>query len=240
MEKPDWMHLIKYASVQLRKLDENGTPCGIGSGCLVDLKGKRFLFTVFHVTEKSSNWCAQIKFDEERQEIEVLFLSQFNYLGDFNLEKTVMVPVEFAYHQVTENFKCYFHNRTRIGKTVELTERPVLRAEDIDSPNPIATYGFSGDIRPEIHLGENALVTSHHIFYGLKFDRTENDVHYFKMPEKHPGHDFFKGCSGAPIIGDDGKIVSLVSGGCIESDEIYGSNLAKCIRTLDYFGVTNP
>lgn len=58
---------------------------------------------------------------------------------------------------------------------------------------------------------------------------------YFKMPEKHPGHEWFKGCSGAPIIGEDGKVVSLVSGGCIKNNEIYGNNLSKCIRTLDYF-----
>ncbi len=60
-------------------------------------------------------------------------------------------------------------------------------------------------------------------------------MHYFKMPEKHPGHEWFKGCSGAPIIGEDGKVVSLVSGGCTETNEIFGNNLSKCIRTLDCF-----
>ncbi len=53
--------------------------------------------------------------------------------------------------------------------------------------------------------------------------------------EDHPGHEFFKGCSGAPIIGEDGKVVSLVSGGSLETNEIYGNNLSKCIRTLDQF-----
>jgi len=60
-------------------------------------------------------------------------------------------------------------------------------------------------------------------------------MHYFKMPENHPGHECFEGCSGAPIIGEDGKVVSLVSGGCVETNEIFGNNLSKCIRTLDNF-----
>ncbi len=60
-------------------------------------------------------------------------------------------------------------------------------------------------------------------------------MHYFKLPKNHPGHKIFQGCSGAPIIGKDGKVVSLVSGGCLEQNEIYGCNLQKCIRTLDYF-----
>lgn len=231
----DWRHLIKYSSVQLRKLDEQGTPCGIGSGCLLDYKDRRFLITVFHVAEKSSNWCAQIKFDDVSQQIEVLHLNQFSFIGDFSADGKSIVDVEFSFHPVRRDFKCYFHNRNWRGETVEHTLRPAINADDIDDPNRQTSYGFSGDIRPELMPDQNAFVTSHHIYHGLKYDRTENDFHYFKMPEKHPGHDFFEGCSGAPIIGEDGKIVSLVSGGSVEANEIYGNNLSKCKRTLDYF-----
>ena len=69
----NWQDLIKYSSVQLRKHDENGIPFGIGSGCLLDFKGHRFLLTVFHVTEKSSKWCAQIKYNEEVQKLVFYF-----------------------------------------------------------------------------------------------------------------------------------------------------------------------
>lgn len=231
----NWHELIKYSTVQLRKLDDNGMPCGIGSGCLFDFKKHRFLITVFHVPEKSAKWCAQIKFNEKVQKLEVLFLNEFSFIADFSEDKKSIKDVEFSFHPVRPDFTCYFHNRNWEGRTLEYRERPVFTLEDIGDPNRETYYGFSGDIQPTLIPDFNAFETNLHIYHGLKYDRFENDMHYFKMPENHPGHDWFKGCSGAPIIGEDGKVVSLVSGGCEKNNEIYGCNLQKCIRTLDYF-----
>lgn len=230
-----WQDLIKYSSVQLVKRSADGDPCGFGSGCLLDYKDRRFLITVFHVAQKSSSWCVRVKFHEDKEQTEVLFLNQFNYLGDFNKDKTKIVDVEFSFHPVRPDFKCYFENRDWRGEKEESREAPVLHSELVEEPNILTSYGFSGNIRPDLLPDQNAIVTDHHIYHGLKYDRTENNMHYFKMPEEHPGHDYFEGCSGAPIIGEDGKVVSLVSGGLIESNEIFGCNLAKCIRTLDLF-----
>jgi len=227
--------LIKYSTVQLRKLDDSGNPCGFGSGWLLDFKQYRFLLTVFHVAEKSSKWCAQIKFNEKVQKIEVLFLNQFCFIGDFGDNKKSIKDVEFSFHPIRSDFIWYFHNRNWEGKTIELKERPVLNVNDIGEPSKDTYYGFSGDIQTTLIPHLNAFETTQHIYHGLKYDRFENDMHYFKMPEDHPGHEWFKGCSGAPIVGEDGKVVSMVSGGCIKSNEIYGNNLQKCIRTLDHF-----
>ena len=231
----NWQDLIKYSSVQLRKHDDNGMPCSFGSGCLLDFKGQRFLLTVFHVTEKSSKWSAQIKFNDEVQMIEALFLNDFSFLADYSDDKKSIKEVEFSFHPVRPDFISYFHHRTWKGETVEIKERPVFSVENIGVPNKEINYGFSGDIQPTSIPDLNAFETTQLIYHGLKYDRLENDMHYFKLPEDHPGHEMFQGCSGAPIIGEDGKVVSLVSGGCITNNEIYGCNLQKCIRTLDYF-----
>ena len=117
----NWQDLIKYSSVQLRKHDEkNGMPCGIGSGCLLDFKGHRLLLTVFHVTEKSSKWSAQIKFNDEVQKIEALFLNEFSYLADYSEDQKSIKNVEFSFHPVSPDFKSYFHNRTWKGETLEV------------------------------------------------------------------------------------------------------------------------
>jgi hypothetical protein len=232
----NWHDLIKYSSVQLRKHDEkNGMPSGIGSGCLLDFKGNRFLLTVFHVTEKSSKWSAQIKFNDEVQKFEALFLNEFSYLADYSEDKKAIKNVEFSFHPVRPDFKSYYNNRTWNGETLEIKERPVFSVNDIGEPNKEMSYGFSGDIQPTSMPDLNGFETTQHIYRGLKYSRLENDMHYFKLPEDHPGHEMFRGCSGAPIIGEDGKVVSLVSGGCTTNNEIYGCNLQKCIRTLDYF-----
>ena len=231
----NWPDLIKYSSVQLRKLDDKGMPCGFGSGCLLDFKSHRFLLTVFHVAKKSSKWCAKIKFNDEVQKIEVLFLNEFCYIADFTNDKKAIKDVEFSFHPIRPDFSWYYHNRNYEGKTLELVKRPVFTIDSIGEPNKETYYGFSGDIDPISIPHLNAFETTQHLYHGLKYDRLENDMHYFKLPEQHPGHELFKGCSGAPIIGEDGKVVSLVSGGCTKKNEIYGCNIQKCIRTLDYF-----
>jgi hypothetical protein len=50
-------------------------------------------------------------------------------------------------------------------------------------------------------------------YTGVKFVWTENDLHYSAPPFEHPGHDYFKGCSGAPILSESGELVALVIGG---------------------------
>lgn len=231
----NWQELIKYSSVQLRKYDENSTPSSFGSACLLDFKGHRLLLTVFHVTQKLSKWSAQIKYNDEIQEIEVLFLNKFSFIANYSEDKKSIKDVEFSFHPVHPDFISYFHNRTWEGETVEIKERPVFTVDNIAEPNKETSYGFSGDIDPILFPELNTFETSQLIYHGLKYDRLENDMHYFKLPENHPGHEMFQGCSGAPIIGEDGKVVSLVSGGCTSKNEIYGCNLQKCIRTLDYF-----
>jgi hypothetical protein len=109
----NWHDLLKYSSVQLRKHNEqNNMPSGIGSGCLLEFKGNRFLLTVFHVTEKSSKWSAQIKFNDEVQQVEVLFLNEFSYLADYSDDKKTIKSVEFSFHPVRPDFKSFYHNRT--------------------------------------------------------------------------------------------------------------------------------
>lgn len=230
-----WQDLIKYSSVQLRKLDDKGIPCGIGSGCLFDLKDHRFLLTVFHVTQNSSNWSAQIKFNEEVQKFEALFLNEFSYFADYSVDKTGIENVDFSFHPVLSDFTSFYQNINWKGEILESKERPIFSVNDISEPSKDIYYGFSGDIRPTLMPDQNALETTQHIYHGLRFDRVENDMLYFKLPEDHPGHEMFQGCSGAPIIGEDGKVVSLVSGGCTTRNEIYGCNLLKCIRSLDYY-----
>jgi len=50
---------------------------------------------------------------------------------------------------------------------------------------------------------------------------------------KHPGHDDFRGCSGAPIIDTKGNVVALVCHGDDASDEIFGISIKDYQLSLD-------
>ncbi len=227
-----WLHFIQSSGIQLRKLDSKGLPCPIGSGCLIDFGGRRFILTVFHVTKQSRKWCAQIKYDDEIEKIEVYFLKQFNYLADFDYDNNKIQEVEFAFVEVNPKLECYFHHRNCLGETLEFRPRSIFNDKDIVEPNFEELYGFAGDIMPAILDRGETFVTDHHTYTGLKYVRTEGDFLCFKLPVEHPGHEYFQGCSGAPIVDTRKNLVSLVSWGSIEKNEVYGINLTKCIRTI--------
>ena len=52
-------------------------------------------------------------------------------------------------------------------------------------------------------------------------------MHYFSLKGKHPGHEEFEGCSGAPILDGDGNVVALVCGGNTYSNTIRGISLSR-------------
>jgi CBS domain-containing protein len=71
------------------------------------------------------------------------------------------------------------------------------------------------------------------VYSGLKYLRTEGDFHIFKLPFAHPGHDHFRGCSGAPVLSEGGKLVGLVSGGDIPTNVIRVLSLAAYKTPID-------
>ena len=228
----NWLEFVQSSGVPLRELGEDGNPHAIGSGCLIDIKGQRFLITVFHVSKRSSKWIVQIKYDKKLDKVEVYYQGLFNYVGDFDRDKKEIREVEFAFVEVQNNLECIFQHINHQG--ICLVERPraIFNENDVVDPNPEELYGFAGDVKPGLLNEGKCLVTEHQTYPGLKYDRTEGDFHCFKLPVDHPGHESFKGCSGSPILDSNRKLVGLVNNGYIDKNEIYGVNLSKCIRTI--------
>lgn len=228
----NWLEFVQSSGIPLRELDDNGNPCSIGSGCLIDIKDRRFLVTVFHVTKRSSKWVVQIKYDKNVDKVEVYYPGIFNYLGDFDKNNKTIREVEFAFVEVSSDLECIFQHINYLGQCLAERPRTIFTEKDVIDPNPMEIYGFAGDVKPYLLDAGKSLATEHQTYPGLKYDRSEGDFHCFKLPVAHPGHESFKGCSGSPIIDRNRKLVGLVNHGCTEIDEVYGVNLPKCIRTI--------
>src|SRR3546814_19908035 len=68
-------------------------------------------------------------------------------------------------------------------------------------------------------------VCSSDLYPGLRYERTEGGYHVFQLPVQHPGHDAFQGCSGAPILDMERRVVGLVCSGSIPDNTI------SCVRS---------
>lgn len=121
-------------------------------------------------------------------------------------------------------------------------KRTVFTSSLDNLPSKNELYAFSGRIMPSFIKDADTLAVEHHTFPGLKYERTENECHVFKIPVPHPGHEKFQGCSGAPIIDTKRNVVALVCSGNRENNEIYGVSLQryKSVIEIAYSKLLRP
>jgi hypothetical protein len=100
------------------------------------------------------------------------------------------------------------------------------------APEREMRYGFAGDVTPRMH--GPFLTSSRPVFAGLTFcGQIEEGVYGFQLPAEHPGHTGIKGCSGAPILDERGRTISLVLKGDEADDMVLGIDLRPYRAALD-------
>lgn len=112
------------------------------------------------------------------------------------------------------------------------TEKCIILPATLEAePCKQNTYGFSGQIlpvsKPPIYKTERVTYTD------LRYIQKVDGYYCFELPMNHPGHESFKGYSGAPILSDKGELVALVCGGDINKNLIYGISLIKYKLVID-------
>ena len=121
------------------------------------------------------------------------------------------------------------------GKVIKEQKRVIYTEKDLCNPQKGIEYGFAGttlskvENHPAITIGSGVV----RVVSGLSYIGDSDGFHQFRLPVKHPGHQVFEGCSGAPIIDQDGHIVAFVCGGDKDKSTIRGfpASQAKMLMT---------
>lgn len=107
---------------------------------------------------------------------------------------------------------------------------------DKDSDAPFTMQGLNDAERFEaprnwgVHWAiERKIVRETHLGFN---GRNESGSLVFRLAHKHPGHGYYKGCSGAPILSDDGTPVAVLIGGDEASDCLFGAPITKFASAL--------
>jgi hypothetical protein len=68
--------------------------------------------------------------------------------------------------------------------------------------------------------------------FGMKFTGEVEDtgLYRFALARRHMGHAYYRGASGAPIANQNGEVVSMLLGGDVRTNEVYGLPLSKYAR----------
>ena len=225
---------VFLSSVPLKKIGTNGIPDSVASGCLVDYRGVRVLLTVSHAVGDQGNWGIETRYDPGKG-TQIYGLGAMHFLMKGSVTSPQLKNIDFSYVAVPNTVVAHRQEIVPPGVVKSESAITVHTTDFSTAPAPNATYGFCGLVQPAIenHFGTTYVSGELKTYTGLSFLRTEDDYHVFQLPSAHPGHDHFKGCSGAPVIDEAGNIVGLVCSGDIPNNEIWAVNIGRFKAALD-------
>ena len=237
---------LEVSSVQLATINDAKLPAGFASGCLMDYFGRRLLLTVAHAAHKGPPLALAVGWEPAMRRMKLWKVGGLNFLSRAQLEtgKTLdemdVAQVDFGYVEVPADLKPRLEKvDPHTGNILVSRACKIWPASAIAEPRAGVRYGFAGLTKPS--LEDHALLaedvkfccTELRVCFPLSFAGQHDDICLFQLPFEHPGHDFFKGCSGAPIIDEKGRVVALVCQGSIEDSMIYGISLRRYQFALD-------
>lgn len=237
--------LIVRSSIQVFLANpDHPQPEGFGSGCILIYLDRTFFVSVSHVTDMGGLTTfieTNQPFDERGPIIkpiggictfDLIKVDKDTSLEDFEavLEKGKRLDIAFAeikgpieLLQPEMDFGV-FH----VGACSKLP----LYMGDAVFPTKDERYGFYGKIR---HKYEGHVLRMTPTFkHSLTYHRTKGDFHLFLAPERILDSEDYEGCSGAPILDSQGRIVALACAVFTGSKIIYGFSIQKCKKLLDY------
>ena len=240
MNRDEFEARLFFSSTPIVREANAEFPTKCGTGCLIDYHGHRIFLTAAHVTSDSRPWFIQLAYLTEKKGTITYSLGAMNYLAKGRLGEGTLDDVDLSYVEVPGSI-LPFRQEIEVGSTTVINEAPITIHTPTfqETPRVGEEYGFCGLVLPERenHFGVSYLGGELRVYSGLSFLRTQGDFHVFSLPFKHPGHEHFKGCSGAPVIGTDGSVVGLVCSGDEEKDEIWAISLAHFKTPIDILAV---
>ncbi len=229
----DWLQWVLVTSIPLRHLDEVGNPIEIASGCLVLSAGRKFILSARHaVKPESKGWAIELGYDSEKG-TEMYWPKSFSYMAEMKKGSGIIDEVDFCFAEVAADLESTYAHRTPHSVS-DVRPRHTFGIENFVEPSLTAIYAFAGEIKPEMH-GPNSFATEMNVYPNLRFLHSEGVFHVFKLPVDHPGHKSFRGCSGAPIVDTERRVVALVSDGDETDGTIRGVAISRAVTALSWY-----
>jgi hypothetical protein len=228
-----WLEWVSLTSIPLYRLDEDDRPIGVASGCLLRFGERKLILSVAHAT-RQGRWAAELRFDSERDGTDIHFFG--DQWGASHLDQSTAMrdDLDFSLTEVPMDFHPTMQERSPNGEVIREQFRHTFESTLQDLPSRDEVYAFSGRVRPA-QLDARNYWAEPTVYPGLRFEHTAGLYHVFSLPVPHPGHEAFQGCSGAPVVDRQRRVVALVCSGDIPSNTISAVSLRHLAQAIqDY------
>jgi hypothetical protein len=233
MTREEWIDKIVLSSIPLKQINERGMPINYASGCIISYVGKRLLLTVQHATGNMGNWVIETKYVPGHG-TKGFRLGGMIFLKECNLTTGIWRDIDFSYVIIPDNIQPYFQEISPADRRI-ITETPrLINTVDFNViPDDNYRYGFYGQTRIIKDDIQQYVLARHSIELDMQYLGIADDMYKFRLNREHPGHIYYQGCSGAPIIDSDGNVVALVVQGDSSENVIYGIALKRYKIAID-------
>lgn len=243
------MELIVKASYQIwMVVPSTIEPTSFGSGCIVNYQDRSFLLTVAHVTDKDKAACIVTNQPPEGGLASKLYsVGPLCYFDEYTLPENIHEMevqnfeelqaqssggrLDIAFCELKEKVKCIQPELDFGEFNIHRGCKVHLNLDLAGDPDESKRYGFFGTVR---HQNTGAAIRCEPTFKcDLRYEGTYREYHLFRAPEIIKDADDYRGCSGAPILEDTGKLVGLLSSVNVNSTMINVFPISKCKELLD-------
>ncbi|PWS28478.1 hypothetical protein DHW03_01055 [Pedobacter yonginense] len=224
---------------------ENIKPHGFGSGFIVKYLDRRFFITVRHVTDYEG----MVTYLETNLPISangaiLKPVGGLCYFDMFTLAEGILPDdfikflndgprkrLDICFAEIKDDVPLLQLAMNFGAFSVPECSKIDLDLTYTDLPNKEERYGFYGKIKP-VYEGMKLHLTPK-FNHSLKFHRTNSEFHIFLAPKIIKSADEYEGCSGAPILDSEQRLVGVACAVVTNTKMIYAFPIQKCKELLD-------
>lgn len=176
-----------------------------------------------HKIEQAQSWAIEVRANYHQGNTELFDPGGLHFIVQASLETGEIEEVDFAYVELPHPIETTYQEYTPFAGLIREASRFNIRFDPDLEPSERSVYGFYGQTVDGIV--PNGVQFGNVIEPDLRYVGREDDLLVFRLNHHHPGHDYYQGCSGAPIIDGAGRTHALVVGGDPDHNFIFGVSL---------------
>ena len=235
----------KLSTVGLHSLSKDIIPTGSASGCIIRYENKRLILTVEHAVGNGEKWAIKCEITDDFKQ--KYYFPRFthlvkgavntNIINSSNINPATLFidpkSVDYSIDLLPEEHMIVEYFLSPDGRTLNGYLKNEIITNLEDTPNTDDSYYFYGETKTKLDQVNKRIITTEKYIAGMKYLKEFGDFYIFELPEIIKDKSDFQGCSGAPILNQNGKLISLVTSGCTGTNRLLGINLKRYKVVVD-------
>lgn len=221
--------LLYSSFVSLNYYDVNCNPKSIGSGFIVDCAGRKILLTAGHVIEPNGTIMIEV-LDDKPGYMKMVALPEPFIVKVINTNTQDSELIDIAFIEMPSGINCpSLIESDKNGNLIKTYQKMVHDCNFGIVPSPGTYYAFSGlNHAVELNTGNPTPIYKKTIIFEILTYAGSKAEHLyaFEPVQYNTSKKYYEGCSGSPIIDNQGNVVSMLVGGSEELKQVWGVKLS--------------